>query len=48
MSTEQAMTSAEWVAFFLREDHEADKETPGPYEQGSGVLKQATFDEYWD
>lgn len=32
------MTSAEWIAFFMRDDHEQDKATPGPYEQGSGML----------
>ena len=48
MTTEQAITAAEWMEFFLHDDHEQDRETPGPYEQGSNLLRQATFDEYWD
>ena len=59
MTVQQAMTAAEWMEFysrvdridatnFLHDDHEQDRETPGPYEQGSNLLRQATFDEYWD
>ena len=47
MTTQQAMTSAEWIAFFMHDDHdhEQDKDVPGPYEQGSGMLWRETLEE---
>lgn len=48
MTKEQAMTSAEWLAFFARTDHEDDREIPGPYEQGANLIRQTQFEEYWD
>lgn len=49
MSIEQAMTSAEWLAFFAHTDHEDDKGVPGPYEQGAQApAYRVEFDEYWD
>jgi hypothetical protein len=46
MTTQQALTSAEWIAFFMHDDHEQDKATPGPYEQGSGILWRETLEEF--
>ena len=44
------MTAAEWMEFFLHDDHEQDKGTPGPYEQGATlrVASDHEFSEYWD